>query len=221
LLDAIAMPMNVAAVSSVVVLAVLAVAPGRAGAQELSAGARIGGYGFRQAPNASSQHTGWTDCRMSGIGLFGQRGVGERLFVEAGLDAYFADTTGTGLHDHGGAGAADEAAMDRVSGLVSAAVGVRLFRQARVSPYLQLGLGIEATRVSLVDAATNMTLEDSFVLPLGFIGLGGDLRLGGVRVGINLRVHAMGHFDHEEGIQKLEPEAELAAQAQFYAKFTL
>jgi hypothetical protein len=183
-------------------------------------GARIGGYGFRQAPNAQSQHTGWTDCRMNGIGLFAERGLGA-YFVEAGLDAYFADELGTGGHEHEVMATADEWRMDRVSGLASVSGGVRFLRGARVSPYLQVGLGVELTRVALLDAAGTAALEDSFVLPTGFIGFGGDLRLGAARVGMNVRVHAMGHFDHGPGIDGFAPETELAAQAQFYAKFPL
>jgi hypothetical protein len=220
-------------IKSVVVLSVLLATGGVAAADETQVtaaapapeyaiGVRVGGYGFRQAPTAQSDHTGWTGCRMNGIGLFGERTLGARFFVEGGLDAYFTDDTGTGFHDHDGPDMKPPW-IDRVSGLASVAGGVRLWPGARVSPYLQLGVGLEATRIK-VKAEDGSLIEDGLVLPFGFIGLGGDLRLGRVRLGMSLRIHAMGTIDQRDPLapgQALEPEPELAAQGQFYAKFAL
>jgi hypothetical protein len=173
-------------------------------AEETAVGVRVGGYGFRVN---SGGHSEWTDCRMNGIGVFADHAIRGPLFVEAGLDAYFADDTGGFTHDHGG-----EPSMDRVSGLLTVAGGARFFPRSVVSPYVQLGLGLELTRVSMVGD------EASYALPLGFLGLGGDLRLGRARLGLSLRVHAMGHFDHGPMVHSLEPEPELATQGQFHAK---
>lgn len=168
---------------------------------ERAIGVRVGGYGFREN---SGGHSDWRDCRMNGIGVFAEHSLPGPLFVEAGLDAYFADDTGGFSHAEPG--------MDRVSGLLTVAGGVRFFPQALVSPYVQLGTGLELTRVTMLEE------ESSYVLPVGFFGLGGDLRLGRVRLGASLRVHAMGHFEHGAAMHGLEPEAELASQGQFYAK---
>jgi hypothetical protein len=184
---------------------------------EYTVGARVGGYGFRQAPTAGADHTGFTDCRMNGIGLFGQKRLNHAFFAEAGLDAYFADTLGTGFHEHGD-GSMSEGTMDRVSGLLSVAGGARVNANGRVSPYVQVGAGLELTRVSMPD----LGVESSRALPLAFFGFGGDLRITrALRVGMNLRVHVMGHFDHGAGTTELEAEPELAAQGQFYAKWDL
>ena len=143
---------------------------------------------------------------MNGVGLFAERSLVPFISLEVGLDAYFA-------HEHGGAHDHDSHdAMDRVSTLLSAAGVVRPLPGARVSPYVQLGLGAELTRVTIA------TDEESYVLPLAFFGFGGDLRLGRARLGAVFRLHAMGHFDHAA---ELSVEPELAAQVQFYAALTL
>jgi hypothetical protein len=183
----------------------------RAGAEDLmNVGVRVGGYGFREPAAAGG---GWNDCRMNGIGVFADRALPRGFFVEGGLDAYFADDTVL-FHDHGDQHAGG---MDRVSGLLTVAGGIRFWPEARVSPYVQLGGGLEVTRVRMEDGSGH---EQSRVFPLGFFGLGGDVRLGRVRLGATLRVHAMGHFAHEGG-NFLEAEAELATQGQFHVKVSL
>ncbi|MSP15998.1 MAG: hypothetical protein EXR73_05200 [Myxococcales bacterium] len=200
----------------VVLVGLFAASPASADLVGATVGARVGGYGFRQPATETGGHTGWEDCRMNGLGLFAQANF-LGLFGEAGIDTYFADAFPRSGHAHDASdGAADALAMDRSSTLVSAAVGVRMFPWLPVSPYLQLGAGVELTRVSLPEAG----LEDSRVLPLGFIGVGGDLKVGRrLRLGANLRVHVMGHFEHDGST--LEPEPELAAQGQFYVSYTL
>jgi len=170
---------------------------------ETAVGFRVGGYGFREP----GTDVGWQDCRMNGVGLFVDRALIPLISLEVGLDAYFAHQ-----HDEAAEDEHSHAAMDRVSTLLSAAGALRPFPGARVSPYVQLGVGVELTRVA-VD-----TDEASYVLPLAFFGLGGDLRLGRARLGAVFRMHAMGHFDHTA---ELSVEPELAAQVQFYAAVTL
>jgi hypothetical protein len=172
---------------------------------ETAVGFRVGGYGFREP----GTDLGWQDCRMNGVGLFAERSLVPLVSLEVGLDAYFAhghDPVDEESHHD------THAAMDRVSTLVSAAGLVRPLPGARVSPYVEVGLGLELTRVA-VD-----TDEQSYVLPLAFFGLGGDLRLGRARLGAVFRMHAMGHFDHAA---ELSVEPELAAQLQFYAALAL
>jgi hypothetical protein len=190
-------------------LALVLVLPALAHADEpLLVGARVGGYGFRQAPGPERDDTGWEACRMGGMGVFAELPLSRRFFLEGGLDAYFAEEAG------------NEAswAIDRFSGLMTVAGGAYLVPGARFSPYVQAGLGMEVTHVSVG------TQEDSFVLPLAFIGLGADVRVGPARLGASLRVNAMGYFDPADRMSptaELAPEAELATQGQFYAKFFL
>lgn len=50
-------------------------------------GFRVGGYGFKR----EGDHTpgsGWTECRMNGVGVFATRALPGPLFLEAGLDMY-------------------------------------------------------------------------------------------------------------------------------------
>ena len=164
-------------------------------AEERFVGARVGGYGFRRPAGETGGGTGWDDCRMNGVGVFAQQGLPYGLFVELGLDAYFA------------AGAPD---MDRVSGLTTVAGGARLWPGGRFSPYVNLGLGLELTRVELDDQRGN------YALPLGFIGIGGDVRVDRFRFGASLRVHAMGKIE-----DTMHPEPDLASQVQFHAMMSL
>ena len=62
-------------------------------------GVRVGGYGFREATHASGEGksgTGWQACRMNGLGVFANKGMGKNFFVEGGLDTYFTETFPTG-----------------------------------------------------------------------------------------------------------------------------
>lgn len=182
-----------------------------------SAGARIGGYGFREVASGarpmSPEHTGWNACRMNGVGVFATRNLTPHFFLEGGVDTYFTETfpTGESVGNY-------DTAIDRVSGLLTAAAGARLFPEAVVSPYIQAGLGAEATRVRL----PQLGLEDTAILPMGFFGVGGNLRLGErVRVGASLRVNIMGYYDDAQFQTELSPQAELATQGQFFARYTL
>lgn len=196
--------------SSTILLVLTLTLPLAVAAEPLEIGARIGGYGFRENTSGASD---WHDCRMNGLGVFVDKPLAGPWFVEGGLDTYFA--AGVDGHDHEH-DASSAAPMDRVSGLLTVAGGVRLFREARVSPFVLAGAGVELTRVSLPGLG-----EESFVLPMGFFGVGADLRLGRVSLGATLRVNLMGHFDHGAGVVALEPEPELAAQAQFHARVAL
>ncbi len=194
----------------------------------LTVGARVGGYGFRR-PGAVdvTGHVAWDDCRMNGVGMFARRPVG-RLFAEAGADLYFAETfpIPTTHDDH---------AMDRMSGLLTVAIGADLVHTRRFVGYAQLGAGLELTRVSMTKADGEV-LRDQRALPLGFVGFGGELRLGArTALGASLRTHVMGHFDHDEQAGPagaaalatgtadggLDASPEIAAQGQFYVSYQL
>lgn len=93
----------------------------------LGAGARIGGYGFREVDEDGALT--WDDCRMNGVGLFGTADFGKYLFAELSLDYYHAT------------GPVIASGMDRQSAFVLGAGGVRLYPDAFISPYLQVGVG--------------------------------------------------------------------------------
>jgi len=177
-------------------------------------GARIGGYGFREHTDAA--HNPWTDCRMNGLGVFAERAFGRVAFVEAGVDFYFAESWPFKP-------AAGETEMDRVSTLTSFAGGLRMFGGKLVSPYVQLGAALEVTRVTMDHGGDVAPVHGTFVLPVGFLSIGGDLNIGAhLSAGLDLRALLMGHFDHETAdATALRPELGMAAQMQFYAKYRL
>src|SRR5262245_1512121 len=164
-------------------------------------GARVGGYGFREA--APEGGTSWEDCRMSGMGLFAEHRLTSLVFVEGGLDQYFAD---------------DPAVMDRVSTTVTIAGGLRMLSSRWISLHVQLGAGLELTRVSMDEHSR------SDALPVGFLGFGADARLyRGLRAGANVRLHGMGHYDHHDPVvvDEMDVSPELASQGQVYLRYDL
>jgi opacity protein-like surface antigen len=191
----------------------LAVSEAAAPGPRLTLGARVGGYGFR----APAEQGKWNQCRMNGLGVFGELDLHGPWFLEAGLDGYFSDDLGS---VGPAAGGAERWPIDRVSGLLTVAGGARLETWRWFQPYVQLGVGMEWTRVRV---AGMTPLEDSALLPVAFLGLGGDLRVTDrLAVGASLRLHAMGLYSRTAGeTPALSRETELASQAQFYAKFAL
>lgn len=192
-------------------------------------GMRVGGYGFRNT-HATEASEKWNDCRMNGVGVFGQRELGGNAFVEAGSDIYFSDNFLLGANSSHGE------SMDRLSGLFSAAAGLRMFPTSRISAFAQIGVGLELTRVVMTQtmsdghehgpgeehpASTSEVIE-STAMPLGFVGFGADVRLGSrARVGMNFRTYLMAHYDHGEDVETLEAEPEAANQVQFYLRYSL
>ena len=178
-------------------------------------GARVGGYGFRRDSGGN-----FDECRMGGIGVFGERRFGDHFFVETGLDMYFSDEAPEG-----------DLPINRVSGLVTAAAGVRTKIAWRLEGYAQLGVGLEMTRVSV--PYEERTISDRLALPLGFFGFGGDIRVGGrTHLGAVFRAHMMGNFDYDPARLEMQsgwteppaasdvfdPSLAFAAQAQFYVR---
>src|SRR5262245_61310759 len=96
-------------------------------------GARVGGYGFRR--DAGDSRSNWDECRMNGMGMFGERRFGRFAFVEAGLDIYFSESFPMQPNNQ-------DLPIDRESGLVSAAIGLRAEGPWRTSGYAQLGAGV-------------------------------------------------------------------------------
>lgn len=189
----------------------------------ITVGARVGGYGFRNPERVdASGHVAWDECRMNGLGVFGRRGFG-RFFAEGGADMYFSETFPLP------AGADMDERQERLSGLVTVAAGADLVRTKYFVGYAQLGAGLELTQFRFVHGED--TLEDSRALPLGFVGIGGEVRLGArTSLGANLRAHVMGNFDAayepdrdvwDPMTNHLDVRPEAAAQGQFYIAYSL
>ena len=188
-------------------------------------GVRIGGYGFKREGD-SRPGEGWTECRMNGVGVFATRALRGPLFVEGGLDAYSSAEFPTG-------GTSQDLPIDRMSGLVSVAMGARTQVASWLRGYVQLGGGVELTRVS-IPYGDLQTLRDNKVMPEGFIGAGLDLRIAhGTYVGASFRTLVMGNFDYDPALlQKMDQwsfgapdkdkvfdaSPDLAAQGQFYVR---
>jgi hypothetical protein len=157
-----------------------------------SVGFRVGGYGFRREGDTRAGE-GWTECRMNGFGLFAQHGLLGPLFVEGGLDAYASS-------DLVMSSPTTDLPIDRMSGLVSGAIGVRTQLAPWLRAYAQLGAGVELTRVSVPyqdGDDTTTTIRADKALPEGFFGIGGDLRIArGTYAGASLRLLVMGNFDY-------------------------
>ena len=191
-----------------------------AAADPMSVGFRIGGYGFRRE-GASSETQTWDQCRMNGLGLFGNRTITGPLFVEAGLDTYFSTNQGQPT----------DLPIDRQSALVSVAGGVRTQVTSWLRGYAQLGVGMELTRVAVPYG--DSTIRDSKALPDGFLGIGGDIRIAdGTYLGASMRTFVMGNFDYDPARLQMTnqwvapPKASdvfaaspgFAAQGQFYVR---
>src|SRR5687768_16688385 len=122
-------------------------------AADTDVGFRVGGYGFKREGDTSAES--WTECRMNGVGVFASRDIRGPAFVEAGLDASTSQSFPTPAPE-------TDLPIDRMSGLVSVAAGARTQIGSRLRGYVQLGAGVEMTRVS-VPYGDNRTVRDSKV----------------------------------------------------------
>lgn len=181
-------------------------------------GARIGGYGFRDGEAPGYDVDGWDTCRMNGVGVFADWGLAERLHIEVGLDGYFSDRTSLAAGDGASASPAAGWHVERTSGLLSAAVSAYPWRGKRLASMLQIGSGVELTKVDVTGAKDATTA----VAPLGFVGAGGDLKVSPkVRIGMSLRLHAMKLMTPVGWNGELDQEVALATQMQFFVKAAL
>ncbi len=208
-------------------IAMVLVASTAAAEPSFDVGFRVGGYGFRREGDPRPG-TGWTECRMNGVGLFATHGLRGPVFIEAGLDAYSSASGPIGSP-----APATDLPIDRMSGLASLAIGVRAQLAPWLRGYLQLGGGVELTRVSLPYGELE-TLRDDKALPEGFLGIGMDLRIAhGTYVGASFRTLVMGNFDYDPALLEkmtewsfgspditkvFEASPDLAAQGQFYVR---
>jgi len=190
-------------------------------------GFRVGGYGFHREGDPRPG-TGWTECRMNGVGVFGTRSLRGPLFVEAGLDAYTTSDIPIGPEE-------GDLPVDRMSALVSAAAGARTNLTSWLRGYVQVGAGVELTRVS-VPYGEGRTIRDSKAMPEGFFGVGLDLRVWrGTYVGASFRSLVMGNFEYDPAnleadnqwvapppaSEVFDASPDFAAQGQFYIRHDL
>ncbi len=182
-----------------------------------SFGVRAGGYGFRNTTHAELGE--WDDCRMDGAGVFAQRTLTRYLFAEAGFDLYTArDATPTPEMP---------APMDRISGITSVAAGARV-PWRWVQPYVQLGVGLEVTRVEMPE---EHAAPERALLPMGFLGVGAELfATEHLSIGGNVRTNVMKHFNHggthdhaagDTAMTEMTGEFEAAAQGQLFLKYQI
>lgn len=179
-------------------------------------GMRVGGYGFKREGSQA-----WDECRMNGLGIFAQRALRGPVFVEAGLDSYFTI----------GQGQTTDLPIDRQNAIVSVAAGVRSNFTPWLRGFAQLGTGVELARLSVPYG--DSTIRDDKVMPEGFLGFGGDLRIArGTYVGATVRTLVMGNFDYDPSrLHMTSPwiaapssndvfsaSPQLAAQGQFYLR---
>lgn len=183
-------------------------------------GARVGGYGFRHADGEGV----WDNCRMNGVGIFGTLDLNEHVFGEVGLDFYSA------------APETNEQGLDRVSTHGTVGVGLRMLPDFFVSPYAELGGGVELTRIeALQDGET--VLSESGAYPVGYIGFGleinatENLKLGGA---FRMLATVLPKYGDTQGDGswkwndttvssggRIETESDFAAQAQFFLRYAL
>jgi hypothetical protein len=183
-------------------------------------GVRIGGYGFRRDGDPRPGE-GWTQCRMNGFGVFGARSLRGPMFVEAGVDMYSAADVSNPM----------DLPLDRTSGLFSAAIGVRTQIASWLRGYLQLGAGLELTKVSVPYGDTR--IRDTQALPEGFFGAGAELKLfSKTHFGATMRANLMGTYDYDPArldpdggwvsaptaSEVFDPTTGVAVQGQFYVR---
>lgn len=186
-------------------------------------GIRVGGYGFRRDGD-NDRTTAWTECRMDGVGVFGSRSLTGPVFLEVGLDLYSSS-------DFTAPGTERDLPIARTSALASTAIGARANFASRVRGFVQLGVGVELTRVSVPYG--DQTVRDDLVMPEGFFGAGVDLRLAKrTYLGAQFRAHVMGNFDYDPAKldttwtmptadEVFDPSPDAAAQGQFFLRHEL
>lgn len=197
-----------------------------AAAPRFDVGARVGGWGYRREGDTAPVD-GWRAGRMNGVGVFGSRDVGRRAFVEVGIDLYASDRTVLGSPS-------TDVPADRMSGLISTAIGVRVPVTRWLRGFVQLGAGVEFTRVSVPYG--DQRVRDDRVFPDGFIGTGLDLKIArGTYVGGSFRMLVMGTFAYDRNRldmsagwvttptpdEVFDATAGLAAQGQFFLRHEL
>lgn len=169
-------------------------------------GARIGGYGFRQLNQ--DNNFDWFLCRMDGVGIFGTLDITDHVYAELSTDLYFAtqETMRQGL--------------DRISLHTVASGGLRLFPGALITPNIHAGGGAEFTWVRVYGN------ERQEIVPVGFLGIGGELNWERLHLGMSIRANAMQLPEYDWNSPETTPDqvamrTEVAGQMMFSVRYTL
>lgn len=187
--------------------------PSQAQAQDtqtqFSIGARIGGYGFRQLN--TNRVIDWQNCRMDGVGVYGIADFSNSLYAEVASDFYFANDSTL------------RQGLDRLSFHVLASGGYRILPDAFITPTIHVGGGAEVSWVNVYGK------EKTALLPVGFMGVGGELNIQNFHFGMAIRVHAMQlpEYDwgmdgqHEVEKRKVTFATEMAGQVLFSLRYSI
>lgn len=174
-----------------------------------SIGGRWGGYGFRNLDVQGNLN--WEACRMDGFGLFGNLDFSNHFYVGLEADYYYAspETMRQGL--------------DRLSFISVASAGYRMLPDFWLSPNVHLGAGAEYSRMTVFGN------EETHLMPLGFLGLGGEINVLNFHLGVSIRANAMqlpeydwsGEGAESGGDAGLALRTEYAGQLLFSVRYTM
>lgn len=168
-------------------------------------GVRVGGYGFRHLN--SNANLAWDNCRMNGVGVYGTLDFSRHFFAELSADMYHA--TGDTL----------KSGIDRISLHTFGVLGARLAPDFLISPYIHLGGGAEYTWVEVYGH------KDQGFMPVGFVGLGGELNLDPFKLGMAIRSHAMQlpvyDWSDDQSVRQVNYRTEIAGQMLFSVRYML
>ncbi len=165
-------------------------------------GGRIGGYGFRQVNDEGNLD--FENCRMNGTGIFVTSEFGKHGYTEFAVDFYhtIAEPTRNGI--------------DRLSVHTTAALGLKFLPDRLISPLIQFGGGAEFTSADVYG------IHQAAVLPVAFLGAGGELNFGDLKAGMAIRTNAMQlpEYGWNES-ESLEWRTEVSGQAIFWMRYVL
>jgi hypothetical protein len=117
---------------------------------------------------------------------------------------------------------------------MTTAIGARMQFASWLRGYVQLGGGVELTRLSVPYG--DQRIRDNKILPEGFFGIGVDIKLArSTHIGTAVRTHLMGNFDYDaerldmsngwaappSAGEVFDASPDVAAQAQFYVRHEL
>lgn len=167
-------------------------------------GVRVGGYGFRQLDTDETMN--WNNCRMNGVGIYSTLDLNRNFFAELSADMYHAHTTTM------------RQGLDRISLHTAAVINARMAPDFLISPFIQLGAGVEYTWVDIYGN------KDQGLVPVGFVGLGGEINLDQFKLGMTIRSNAMQLPDYDwrnQSKQEVTYKTELAGQMLFSVRYVL
>lgn len=165
-----------------------------------SIGARVGGYGFRHVTD--NQLIGWDNCRMNGVGVFGNLDFASDTYAELSVDLYHATAQPI------------TQGLDRLSLHTFGVLGYRMMPDALITPNVHIGGGMEWTKVEVFGNT------DTRFAPVGFVGAGGEINVREFHFGLAIRAHLMQLPEYQwNNATEVTYETEAAAQMIFTARY--